>query len=731
MRLQASLVDAYSQSSFHRPWWLPLEPLRRVSSCGRASSNYLSDIQPYGSHQPLVSAPSKQDTDAAAVAHAPPAVAYTNVVGRIRGFNPPSSSTPNPPPSAVNAANRNRIQAAEKHKGKNSKSHNRGTRTCGPEQPAAAEPVAAIELNFVIWPFVCDTDYSYDGHPPPKLKFSEWRLGAVVDLLSRHNLIFPVKLAPDTPEPWRVIDPVFHDHLRTHGFKLKRPEGDDGNTFNSLAWDVLGRKPKAQENYQPGLATLHNFTVQFLNHQATEVKLESTGINLSCVLLVSSRSTPVIAPTEGNLHGPISTLDKSVPLGHLAHACFPWRLLAGFKWLKLKTTAQGSRCINRECPNCNSLHRPRSPSTMPITRNVRQRSSHSNEGTDEESSSEASSPSPRAPRHHFAKPGYMEVSDDEDTDDVEVDGDVPTEVAMPEADIEEDELEDDDEVQIVEPPRGADMEIEKDGNLTDDSLLDPVESPILDNLRALLDNNGLGNGDKQNYLRFGMESLEDWQNRIRAQSDQQTFTIHAPSFEEASKTLIDMVRVWRMEVDDRKNKPAHLMMEAGLHQYQPIPPVECGINSWRALLTPLRPFFLGDKFAGTNGDGPAQSIYQGALTMRLQDSKHWVPFQGAYCSLNFGHPPGLHPTRGKVEFQVDGSLVALVMIQLLVEPHLVNPFLVYAALFNSPACLEFLLRPYKDYHPDHLLAMIQDKSTRDTMATVLVFPAGEEIDPGN
>ena len=69
---------------------------------------------------------------------------------------------------------------------------------------------------------------------------------------------------------------------------------------------------------------------------------------------------------------------------------------------------------------------------------------------------------------------------------------------------------------------------------------------------------------------------------------------------------------------------------------------------------------------------------------------------------------------------MDSSLVALVMIQLLVEPHPVNLFLVYTALFNSPACLEFLLHPYKDYHPDHLLAMIQDKSTCDMMAMVLV-----------
>jgi hypothetical protein len=116
------------------------------------------------------------------------------------------------------------------------------------------------------------------------------------------------------------------------------------------------------------------------------------------------------------------------------------------------------------------------------------------------------------------------------------------------------------------------------------------------------------------------------------------------------------------------------------------------------------------------------------MTKRLNDSERWVPFQKTYSSLNFGHPPGLHPTRGKLEFEVDGSLTALVMIQLLVEPHPVNPFLVYAALFNSPACLEFLLHPYKDYHPDHLLAMIQDKLTRDTVAAALVFPVGEGLD---
>jgi hypothetical protein len=211
-------------------------------------------------------------------------------------------------------------------------------------------------------------------------------------------------------------------------------------------------------------------------------------------------------------------------------------------------------------------------------------------------------PSPQAPRRHFAKPDYMDVSDDEvindddgidndedDGDADEDDGDVPT---MPKADIEEEELEEDDQVQIVEPPHGDEVAIQRDGHLTDDSLYDPVESPILDNVRALLENDGLANADKQDLLRFDMNTLEAWQNRIRAQSDEYTFKIEAPNSKEASQALIDMVRVWRTEVDDRKNKPAHLMMAAGPHQYQPVPPVTCEIKSWRGLLTPLRPFFL-------------------------------------------------------------------------------------------------------------------------------------------
>ena len=66
--------------------------------------------------------------------------------------------------------------------------------------------------------------------------------------------------------------------------------------------------------------------------------------------------------------------------------------------------------------------------------------------------------------------------------------------------------------------------------------------------------------------------------------------------------------------------------------------------------------------------------------------------------------------------------MVLVMIQLLLEPYPVNPFLVYMAFFDSPECLDFLLTPYREYKPQHLLAMIPDRETRNLIAAVLAHP---------
>jgi hypothetical protein len=129
------------------------------------------------------------------------------------------------------------------------------------------------------------------------------------------------------------------------------------------------------------------------------------------------------------------------------------------------------------------------------------------------------------------------------------------------------------------------------------------------------------------------------------------------------------------------------------------------------------------------GDGPAQSVFQGALDIRLEDKERWLPFHSnIYRSLNFSHPPDLVPKGYALDFKVDGSLTALVMVQLLLEPHPINPFLVYAAFFDDYMCLDFLLRPYQEYKPEHLLGMIPDHQTRKTVAAIMAFQHDKKFD---
>lgn len=119
------------------------------------------------------------------------------------------------------------------------------------------------------------------------------------------------------------------------------------------------------------------------------------------------------------------------------------------------------------------------------------------------------------------------------------------------------------------------------------------------------------------------------------------------------------------------------------------------------------------------GDGPTQGTLQDALDIRLQSTRWRLCHGDAYRSLVFDHSNTVAPKNDILELKIDGSLTALVMIQLLLEPYPVNPFLVYAAFFNNAECLEFLLRPYREYKPEHLLAMMPDRETRDLLAAVI------------
>ncbi|KAF8320954.1 hypothetical protein F5887DRAFT_927957 [Amanita rubescens] len=426
-----------------------------------------------------------------------------------------------------------------------------------PQVPSAASTI--IQYNCAIWPFVLDNNYSYAGQPPPEPVFNIRELGVVVDHLSRHNLVFHVELSQNAPNPWMTIDRALKLHLDANEFQLKRPDDDDGNTFNSLAWDVLGQSKSKQKRskwaFQVGLAGLAEFTTEFLRQHATIVLVQT-----------NTREAPflLLAPTRGNLRGPI----PDGPLNRLQHACMPWRLLGGdtFKWLKLKPIARNGGCINNECHQQRALASGR-----------RRR---------------ISSPTLKPGNAKRRRPGENSTSSEETSDS---------------------------DIEMVETRNEGE---DATTLLQDDIENDRADSPMISTYK----------GEVQLPR---LDDIRVWQLHIRSQSIHQVFRLGAPSIELASPAFVHLVK--------------SLISGTAPYQYEPEDPeqITCNIRNSSGCL-------------------------------------HCDPF---------------------LYYETDGVLMALVMVQLLLEPYPVNPFLVYAAFFQDDSCFDFLLRPYQDYLPEHLLAM--------------------------
>ena len=85
---------------------------------------------------------------------------------------------------------------------------------------------------------------------------------------------------------------------------------------------------------------------------------------------------------------------------------------------------------------------------------------------------------------------------------------------------------------------------------------------------------------EQNEVGPQLEDIEQWRDRIRSQSGGNTFKMTAPTAQAASPAFIHLVN--------------SLVSGTAPYEYEPDNPllITCTIWSIRALLTPLRPFYL-------------------------------------------------------------------------------------------------------------------------------------------
>jgi hypothetical protein len=116
-------------------------------------------------------------------------------------------------------------------------------------------------------------------YPVPETSFTPRNLGEVMECLLEHHLVFLVIIARSESRPWEPINNALYEQLSKHGYVLTRRQGDVGQQFTRLSWDILAQKPNrkgknVKHTFQAGIAGPASFTFDFLVEQGELPELE-------------------------------------------------------------------------------------------------------------------------------------------------------------------------------------------------------------------------------------------------------------------------------------------------------------------------------------------------------------------------------------------------------------------------------------------------------------------------
>ena len=127
-----------------------------------------------------------------------------------------------------------------------------------------------------------------------------------------------------------------------------------------------------------------------------------------------------------------------------------------------------------------------------------------------------------------------------------------------------------------------------------------------------------------------------------------------------------------------------------------------------------------DAWAG--GSGPAHLAYHGALISRVLDGKRWQQWltEAQYYTLNLSSHSDYVSEDSLLQYKIDGVLAALTIVHLLVEPHPISPFVIYAASVTGRRELRKSVR--------QLIGLIPDRDTRQLVSLILDFPATKIVE---
>ena len=187
----------------------------------------------------------------------------------------------------------------------------------------------------------------YPSYPSPPFVFTACNFVAVYQKLTEHHLVFDLTMPGDMEHPWHIINDNFLAHCVVQGLHLHRKEGDNGQTFNSLSWDLLTQGAvwdgvimhyKMQPCFAAGFSTAHLWRMAVVDPETAQSK--------SLLILCK----------DLNIHS-LFIIDKRLDLikSHIskdAHPCFAWCIFAGrdivlLQWPKAQ---EHGTCLSGICP---------------------------------------------------------------------------------------------------------------------------------------------------------------------------------------------------------------------------------------------------------------------------------------------------------------------------------------------------------------------------------------------
>ena len=92
----------------------------------------------------------------------------------------------------------------------------------------------------------------------------------MVQKLNENQLAFEVTMPLGVLQPWRIINETLFSHCHDQALHLPKNDGDDGENFNRLSWDLLteGTYRNGITYYKTQQVFMINFDVPYLQKMA-------------------------------------------------------------------------------------------------------------------------------------------------------------------------------------------------------------------------------------------------------------------------------------------------------------------------------------------------------------------------------------------------------------------------------------------------------------------------------